>query len=89
MDMEMLIAIGVHNKYYDCSWDCGNSLHTAEDIGLVVRPHKCECCEWRGNVQPHHWDYNRAIDVIWLCNDCHTKLHRYLRGEKVYCPVCP
>ena len=40
------------------------------------------CCEVCGaeKTQAHHVDYNRPLDVRWLCNTHHRAIH----GEKVH-----
>lgn len=40
----------------------------------------CEECGSTENVQAHHEDYDRPLDVTWLCFDCHQELHKS-RGE--------
>ena len=35
----------------------------------------CAICG-RKKVAAHHYDYNRPLDVIWLCGPHHTRLHR-------------
>lgn len=40
----------------------------------------CEECGSTENVQAHHEDYSRPLDVTWLCFSCHQKLHME-RGE--------
>lgn len=47
--------------------------------GVLVRPDNCEEC---GNTKPeaHHDDYNKQLDVRWLCRLCHKAWHN-LNGE--------
>jgi predicted SnoaL-like aldol condensation-catalyzing enzyme len=44
--------------------------------GRLVRPVKCDKCSTKGKVIGHHHDYNKPLDVIWLCQPCHKQLHR-------------
>ena len=43
--------------------------------GLLVKPNKCSKCGNKAKIEAHHEDYNKPLDVIWLCNSCHTKEH--------------
>jgi hypothetical protein len=49
-----------------------NKVYRALKAGRLVRG-VCAC----GNPQTeaHHTDYSRALDVMWLCRECHTKEH--------------
>lgn len=40
-----------------------------------LAPLTCEHCG-EANTEAHHENYNRPLDVQWLCKSCHTKLHR-------------
>lgn len=39
-----------------------------------LKKENCKTCGCK-NVQAHHKDYAKPLDVIWLCKTCHNKLH--------------
>jgi DNA-directed RNA polymerase subunit RPC12/RpoP len=40
---------------------------------LIRKP--CQRCGSKINIQAHHPDYSKPLLVVWLCADCHRKLH--------------
>ncbi len=44
---------------------------------LVKRP--CEICGTTDRVHAHHDDYNKPLDVMWLCPQHHHDRHRWLK----------
>jgi hypothetical protein len=44
---------------------------------LVRRP--CEVCGGRRDIEAHHEDYSKPLDVRWLCRSHHKRLHDDLR----------
>jgi uncharacterized protein YgiM (DUF1202 family) len=40
---------------------------------------RCEVCGSE-KAHAHHEDYSKPLEVIWLCHDHHTKLHREKRN---------
>ena len=45
--------------------------------GDLTRPARCsaEGCTASENIQAHHEDYSKPLDVIWLCASHHSRLH--------------
>jgi hypothetical protein len=41
-------------------------------------------CQMCGNKdsQAHHEDYNKPLEVIWLCEKCHSSLHKTYRKQQ-------
>ena len=58
--------------------------------GRLTRPDACELCPSRRGDWPtwtihaHHEDYARPLDVIWLCNPCHNRVHSRHGGLPAY-----
>jgi hypothetical protein len=40
---------------------------------IVKQP--CEVCD-KAKTEAHHEDYNKPLDVNWLCKEHHSELHR-------------
>jgi hypothetical protein len=51
-----------------------NAVRTAKKQGRL-RPKPCIKCGSKRNVQAHHPDYSRALEVEWLCASCHGLDH--------------
>ncbi len=39
--------------------------------GRIIRSGRCHYCAATDNLEAHHWDYYRPLDVTWLCKRCH------------------
>lgn len=78
---------GPENHFYrgtTASDKAQNLLEEAIERGIVVRKTHCEECDdsgqfkdGRSKIQAHHPDYNKPLDVQWLCQKCHHKWHKY------------
>jgi len=49
----------------------------------ILAPRPCEACgetgvfkDGRNKVQAHHDDYNKPLEVRWLCQKCHHEWHK-------------
>ena len=41
-----------------------------------IKKRPCTACGNKASEsQAHHTDYKQPLKVIWLCEDCHKKLH--------------
>lgn len=52
-----------------------STLGHALAAGRVVKG-PCARCGTRINVQAHHHDYSKPLDVTWECRECHFGEHR-------------
>ena len=49
--------------------------------GKLIKPKNCSSCNVKTEVEGHHEDYNKPLEVIWLCRTCHSKIH-YGKNKK-------
>ena len=56
-----------------------NALNRAVKAGEVTKL-PCNICG-EVNVQGHHEDYSRPLEVIWLCCSCHKRLHTEMNNK--------
>lgn len=64
-----------HGPSTDAVWD-------RVKAGKIKRPQTCEQCglvtktkDGRSGIVAHHCDYNKPLDVMWLCYKCHSDWH--------------
>lgn len=53
----------------------GLAARRAVKTGLLIKPTHCEKCGKAARLYGHHWNYNRPLDVIWVCVTCHKLIH--------------
>ncbi len=51
-------------------------VNLAVSRGDMVKPDECQECHKKTRLTAHHADYDRPLDVVWLCYECHGKKHR-------------
>lgn len=48
-----------------------DAVQRALKSGALVRPEECVACGGGGPISAHHDDYDKPLDVRWLCHPCH------------------
>lgn len=52
-----------------------NKVYYALRTGKITKPDACSICGGKSdNIQGHHNDYSKPLDVTWCCQDCHVGL---------------
>lgn len=53
-----------------------HALYRAVKKGKVIRPDKCSICAKECKPEGHHHDYDKKLEVVWVCRPCHLDIHR-------------
>lgn len=68
------------------------AVEKALNNGTLVKPEKCPVCRLTlpsREIQGHHHDYTKPLEVEWICRNCHIKQHKEERQELLpFCPYC-
>ena len=52
-----------------------NTVNHAIESGKIKR-HPCSVCGSTENLDAHHEDYSKPLNVVWLCRTHHARLHK-------------
>lgn len=44
--------------------------------GEVIKPDRCSSCGSSIKIEAHHTNYNKPLEVVWLCRVCHASLRK-------------
>jgi hypothetical protein len=85
--MRPQLKFGADNHFYrggsTADDHAQNLVEWALASGALLRPETCSQCggagpaysDGRAAIQAHHPDYNKPLDVMWLCKTCHHQWH--------------
>jgi len=59
-----------------------DSLRWAVEGGIIIKPENCSKCGGTRIIHGHHEDYNKPLEVVWLCSSCHKQLHVRKKHEE-------
>lgn len=49
--------------------------------GAITKPKHCEICKEEANrIEGHHHDYDKPLEVTWMCSGCHADADRRHKG---------
>lgn len=71
----------VREKYKKMTGNSYNIFHRAVERGDIV-PQPCEICG-KTPAEGHHCDYNKPLDVVWLCVDHHHEWHKHNKPKYI------
>ena len=44
--------------------------------GKIIKPQNCQKCGILSDrIEGHHEDYSKRLEVMWLCVECHKRIH--------------
>ena len=66
---------------YPLKIQCRRKTYSAIGSGKLIRGTCCkDCGANQERMYGHHEDYNKPLDVVWLCSSCHMRRHSVLKG---------
>lgn len=80
------LKYGNDNHFYMNESKAPDRVHNLTELaiekGLLIRKTHCEKCgdnpvysNGRTGIEAHHPNYNKPLDVVWLCKKCHFEWH--------------
>ena len=86
IDLRAHLKYGGENHFYRGGIKSDSHVHDITEKAIkrgVLHPQPCEMCgeeyrfkDGRLAVQAHHDDYNKPLEVRWLCQKCHHAWHK-------------
>jgi predicted DNA-binding protein YlxM (UPF0122 family) len=65
----------VHQIFNKAAHNARMTIKYAIRRGRLIKPKTCQRCETKRPLEAHHPDYNKPLEVLWLCISCHNLIH--------------
>jgi len=72
-------SVRQYRQKYPDRVKANNAINHAIERGDIIRPTTCERCGKTCKPDGHHPDYNKPLEVQWLCCECHKVEHGYCK----------
>jgi len=69
-----------HRRRWPTKAMARNAVTAARQNGTLI-PQPCEICGRTENIEAHHDDYSKLLEVRWLCREHHLWVHRKRKTE--------
>src|SRR5690606_1514330 len=67
---------------YNLKQNARKKVLRALQSGKLIKPVQCESCSEEKELEAHHSNYNKPLDVQWLCKQCHENTHHLNEGHE-------
>ena len=64
-----------YKKKYPNKVSAHQKLIRALEAKKLIRPLNCSICGTKGMIMGHHKDYDKPLEIVWVCWKCHEMLH--------------
>jgi hypothetical protein len=64
-----------YRKQHKKAYAAADKVQKAVKAGRLVKPSICSFCGSSRNLRAHHSDYDKPLDILWICENCHRILH--------------
>lgn len=58
-----------------------SEVYRALKTGEITRPDNCTVCDKECKPEAHHEDYDKPLEVVWVCKHCHEEIHHSNEGQ--------
>lgn len=65
-----------YRKVYPLRYAAQAILNNAVRSKKIKKPKKCSICYKKKKIYGHHEDYYKPLEVVWVCQVCHKKIHK-------------
>ena len=67
----------IHQRQHPEKKKAHDAVHTALKNGKLIRLRICQAigCSEKENIEAHHDNYSKRLNVRWFCRECHNAFH--------------